>query len=78
MDLLLETLKVAIAEEVPVKINELFLQAFYSPSVWWRTAETMQAYIVRREQDFRKLEESSPGTKVPDNLSDDVADLRWP
>ena len=68
MDLLLETLKSAIADEVPVKINELFLQAFYSPSVWRRPSENMQAYIVRREQDFRKLEESSPGTKVSENL----------
>jgi hypothetical protein len=68
MDLLLETLKSTIADEVPVKINELFPQACYSPSVWRRPAESMQAYIVRREQDFRKLEESSPGTKVSENL----------
>lgn len=68
MDLFLETLKAAIADEVPAKINDLFLQAFYSPSVWRRPAETMQAYIVRREQGFRKLEESSLGTKVSENL----------
>ena len=41
MDLFLETLNAAIADEVPVKINELFLQAFYSPSVWRRPAKTM-------------------------------------
>ena len=68
MKLLLKTLRDAIADEVPVKINELFLTAFYSPSVWRRNNETMQQYIIRRELDFKKLEETSPETKVSNNI----------
>ena len=68
MKLFLDTLRGAIEAEVPVKVNELFLKAFYSPSVWRRNTETMQQYIIRREQDFRKLETSSPGTSVSENL----------
>ena len=63
LELLLSTLKTVLADAVPVKVNELFLTAFYSPSVWRRQTESMQQYVVRREQDFRKLEASSPGTR---------------
>ena len=68
MKLFLDTSRGAIEAEVLVKVNELFLKAFYSPSVWRRNTETMQQYIIRREQDFRKLETSSPGTSVSENL----------
>ena len=66
--LLLGTLKEVIGAEAPVKTNELFLTAFYSPSVWRQTGETLQQYIVRREQDFARLEEVLEGAKVPDHL----------
>ena len=66
--LLLGTLKEVIGAEAPVKTNELFLTAFYSPTVWRQTGETMQQYIVRREQDFARLEEVLEGAKVPDHL----------
>ncbi|CAK9071730.1 unnamed protein product [Durusdinium trenchii] len=68
MKLLIRTLKESIAAEVPVRINELFLTAFYSPQVWRKPSETMQQYIVRREQDFNRLLEASSGTQVSDNL----------
>ncbi|CAJ1448790.1 unnamed protein product, partial [Effrenium voratum] len=68
MELFLTTLKEAIAAEVPVKANELFLMAFYSPHVWRRPHESMQQYIIRREQDFKRLEDHAPGTQVSDNL----------
>ena len=58
MELLIQTLKDNIAAEVPVKISELFFTAFYSPEVWRRPQETMQQYIIRRELDFKKLEET--------------------
>ncbi|CAE7041145.1 unnamed protein product [Symbiodinium sp. CCMP2592] len=45
-----------IAAEAPVKVNELFLGSFYSSTVWRQQGETMQQYIVRREQDFKRLE----------------------
>ncbi|CAJ1436956.1 unnamed protein product [Effrenium voratum] len=67
MELFLTTLKEAIAAEVPVKANELFL-IFYSPHVWRRPHESMQQYIIRREQDFKRLEDHAPGTQVSDNL----------
>ena len=38
--------------------TELFFQAFYSPHVWCMQAETMQQYILRREQDFKRLDTS--------------------
>lgn len=68
MELLIQTLKENIAAEAPVKISELFFIAFYSPEVWRRPQETMQQYIIRREQDFARLQESSSGTTISDNL----------
>lgn len=65
MKLLLKTLRDA---DVPVKISELFLTAFCSPSVWRHSNETMQRCIVRRELYFKKLEETSPETKVSKNV----------
>ena len=66
--LLLQTLKDNIEQEAPVKTNELFFQAFYSPHVWRMQAETMQQYILRREQDFKRLEEVLAGAKIPDHI----------
>ena len=68
MRLLLQTLKESIAVEQPVKINELFLGAFYSPQVWRRNDETMAQYIVRRENDFSRLKEVSDETQVSTNI----------
>ena len=67
MKLLLQTLRESIAAELPVKTSELFFQAFY-PNVWRRNNETMQQYIVRREQDFKRLEENSTGTQVSEQI----------
>ena len=68
MKLFIRTLKDSIAAELPVKTSELFFQAFYSPNVWRKNNETMQQYIVRREQDFRRLEENATGTSVPKQI----------
>eukprot|EP00435_Cladocopium_sp_Y103_P058473 s1160_g20.t1 len=68
MKLLIQTLKDNIAAETPVKINELFFTAFYSADVWRKQHESMQQYIIRREQDFARLKESSQDTTVSDNL----------
>ena len=68
MKLLIQTLKESIAAETPVKINELFFTAFYSADVWRKPQESMQQYIIRREQDFARLKESSQETTVSDNL----------
>ncbi|CAK9095849.1 Pentatricopeptide repeat-containing protein, partial [Durusdinium trenchii] len=68
MKLFIQTLKDSIAAELPVKTSELFFQAFYSPNVWRKNNETMQQYIVRREQDFRRLEENATGTSVPEQI----------
>eukprot|EP00434_Breviolum_minutum_P038574 symbB.v1.2.034224.t1/scaffold4384.1/size41667/2 len=68
MKLFLATLRENIAAEKPVKINELFLTAFYSPSVWRRTGESMQQYIIRREQDFNRIKKASWETNISMNL----------
>ena len=68
MKLLLDTLKESIASEVPVRVNELFLKAFYDPSVWRKATETMQQFIVRREQDFHRLEEVLLKSSVPEQV----------
>ena len=68
MHLLLGTLKETIASEVPVRVNELFLKAFYDPCVWRRSSETMQQFIVRREQDFARLEEVLPKSSIPEQV----------
>ena len=57
IQLFLNTLRDSIEQEKPVKTNELFFNAFYSPGVWRVQSESMQAYIIRREQEFRRLEE---------------------
>ena len=64
----LSTLQESIAAEKPVKVNELFFVAFYSPSVWRRSTESMQQYIVRREQDFKRLEDVLPDSKIPEHI----------
>lgn len=68
MKLFLRTLKEAIAQEAPVRVNELFLQYFYSPSVWRKPQESMGQYIIRREADFTRLKEASSETELSDNL----------
>ncbi|CAE7028194.1 Lztr1, partial [Symbiodinium sp. CCMP2456] len=68
MKLLLQTLKDSIAVEAPVTVTELFLNAFYSPDVWRQQVETMQQYILRREQDMKRREEVLPGSAIPDHL----------
>ena len=59
------TLKDNIGPEKPVKVNELFFTAFYSPAVWRLPAESMQQFFIRREQDFKRLEEALSGAQVP-------------
>ena len=56
MKLLLTTLKDNIAAEKPVRTNELFFTAFYSHHVWRKVNESMRQYIIRREQDFNRLQ----------------------
>ena len=68
LTLLLKTLRDNIEQEAPVKTNELFFGAFYSPQVWRLQTESMQQYIVRREQDFQRLEENLAGSKIPDHI----------
>ena len=68
IQLLLKTLRESIDHEKPVKTNELFFTVFYSPTVWRFQSETMQAYIVRREQEFRRLEEVLGGATLPESL----------
>lgn len=68
MKLFLQVLRESLAQEAPVRVNELFLDYFYSPGVWRRSSETMQQYIVRREAAFTRLKEASTGTQVSENL----------
>lgn len=68
MKLLLKTLKDSLAQEAPVRTQELFMDYFYSGQVWRRNHESMAQYIVRRELAFTKLKESSPETELSDNL----------
>ena len=68
MKLFLQVLRESLAQEAPVRVNELFLDYFYSPGVWRKGSETMQQYIVRREAAFTRLKEASSGTQVSENL----------
>ena len=68
VQLFLETLRENIAAEAPLKVGELFMTAFYSPTIWRQPGETMQQYIVRRDQEFRRLEEVPADAKVPEHL----------
>ena len=65
---MIQTLKDNIATEAPVRINELFCTAFHSADAWRKPHESTQQYIIRREQDFARLKESSQETTVSDNL----------
>jgi hypothetical protein len=66
--LLLSTLREQIAQEAPVRGNELFLDYFYSAGIWRKSNETMAQYLVRREAQFTRLKEASPETQLSDNL----------
>ena len=68
MQLLLNTLKDSLAQEAPVRAQELFLEYFYSPQVWRKNQETMAQYIVRRELAFTRLKEANSETALSDNL----------
>ena len=68
MRLLLDILKRNIASEVPVRVNELFQKAFYDPGIWRKQAETMQQYIARREQDFKRPREVLSKCSVPEQV----------
>ena len=68
MRLLLNTLKDSLAQEAPVRTQELFLAYFYSPQVWRKNQESMAQYIVRRELSFTRLQEASSMTQLSDNL----------
>lgn len=58
--LLLDTLREQIAQEAPVRVNELFLDYFYSGGVWRKSTETMAQYLVRREAQFTRLKPRDP------------------
>ena len=66
--LLLSTLREQIAQEAPVRVNELFLDYFYSAGIWRKSNETMAQYLVRREAQFTRLKEASPEAQLSDNL----------
>jgi len=68
MKLLLKCLQDSLAQEAPVRTQELFLEYFYSPQVWRKNHESMAQYIIRRELAFAKLRESSAETQLSDNL----------
>eukprot|EP00913_Durusdinium_trenchii_P007891 g7403.t1 len=57
-----------VAKEAPVRVNELFLDYFYSGQSWSKPNETMAQRIVRRETTFVWLKEASPETALSDNL----------
>lgn len=68
MKLLIKTLRDSLAQEAPVRVNELFLDYFYSGQSWSKPNETMAQRIVRRETTFVWLKEASPETALSDNL----------
>ena len=49
MKLLLKCLHDSLAQEAPVRTQELFLEYFYSPQVWRKNYVSMAQYIIRRE-----------------------------
>ncbi|CAK9091367.1 Uncharacterized protein SCF082_LOCUS43047 [Durusdinium trenchii] len=54
--------------QFPVKINELFLKAFYAPSAWRKMTETTQQHIVRRDQLRVSEARGGPTGGVPDHI----------
>ena len=68
MQILLAALKDSLAQEAPIRAQELFLEYFYSPQVWRKNHETMAQYIVRRELAFTRLKEANVETALSDNL----------
>ena len=68
MKLLLKCLQDSLAQEAPVRTQELFLEYFCSPQVWRKNLESMAQHIIRRELAFAKLRESSTEAQLSDNL----------
>ena len=67
MKLSLKCLQDSLAQEAPVRTQELFLEYFCSPQVWRKNLESMAQHIIRRELAFAKLRESSTETQPSDN-----------
>ena len=55
MKLFIETVKKSLEKEAPVQEAEQFDRCFYDVKCWRAHGESMQAYIVRRNSEFKKL-----------------------
>jgi len=58
-----------VEDEAPVKEAEEFDKTFYHQSVWRAAGEAMHAYIIRRNQEFERLNTTvEGGCLVPEKL----------
>ena len=55
LETFLDTVRQALQKEAPIQEAEEFDRVFYAESCWRGRGESMQAYIVRRNQEFLKL-----------------------
>ena len=55
LEMFLDTVRQALQKEAPIQEAEEFDRVFYAESCWRARGESMQAYIVRRNQEFSKL-----------------------
>ena len=65
---LLDALKAAIQTERPVKTQEIFMNTFYSNSVWRQPDESMQAYTIRRRKEFDRPTKVTAETVISEDI----------
>ena len=68
MRLFLFTVKSSLAKEAPIHEADQFDKTLYDKTVWRKASESMAAYIIRRNQEFKMLENEIAGCAIPDRL----------
>ena len=64
LETFLDTVRQALQKEAPIQEAEEFDRVFYADSCWRGRGESMQAYIVRRNREFLKLDTAVEGGSV--------------
>jgi hypothetical protein len=64
----LKDVRDSLKKEAPIQEAEAFDKCLYDSTVWPRSGESMTAYIIRRQQDFKQLKNDAAGCEIPDRL----------
>jgi hypothetical protein len=68
MRVFLKAVRDSLKKEAPIQEAEAFDKCLYDRTVWRRPGESMTAYIIRRQQEFKQLRNDAAGCEIPDRL----------